>query len=51
MAERNRPTLTVTVDRDIKAELMRRKRDESLNVSAHVNGLLRLHSAKKKKTR
>ncbi len=51
MTERNRPTITVTVDADIKTELQRRKREESLNISSHVNGLLRPHFKKKSKAK
>lgn len=49
MADRIRPTLTVTVDADIKTELVRRKREEALNISAHVNGLLRPHFPRRAK--
>ena len=41
MAKRLSPTLNVTIDPDIKEELMRRKRDEALNISAFVNNALR----------
>lgn len=43
MPKRNSPTLNVTIDADIKAELVRRKRDEALNISSFVNRILRLH--------
>ncbi len=43
MAKRIAPTLNVTVDADIKQELMRRKREEALNISAFVNNALRPH--------
>lgn len=49
MANRRHPTLNVTIDPDIKAELVRRKREEALNISAHVNALLRPHFKKKLK--
>ncbi len=41
MAKRVSPTLNVTIDSDIKEELMRRKREEALNISAFVNNALR----------
>ncbi len=41
MPKRLSPTLNVTVDADIKEELMRRKREEALNISAFVNNALR----------
>jgi len=47
MTQRKQPTLNVTIDPDIKLELQRRKREEALNVSAFVNGLLRPHFKKK----
>lgn len=50
MAKRLSPTLNVTVDQDIKEELMRRKREEALNISAFVNNALR-PLFKKKATR
>lgn len=47
MAQRKHPALNVTIDPDIKEELLRRKREEALNISAHVNALLRPHFKKK----
>lgn len=48
MATRLRPTLNVTVDAHIKSELDRRKKHESLNVSAFVNAALLPHFPVKK---
>lgn len=47
MAKRVRPTLNVTIDADIRAELSRLQREESVNVSNYVNRLLRPHFKRK----
>jgi hypothetical protein len=48
MTTRLRPLLTVSVDAHIKRGLERRKKEESLNVSAFVNAALLPHFPAKK---
>lgn len=49
MAKENKQPLNVKIDADMREELDRLKRDEALNVSAHVNRILRSHHFPKAK--